>query len=205
MKANMLKKLAVATVGVALTLSAVPSPASATVFNLEGTFTDGGTFSGSFDYDNQIQDVTSWNITTTQGFQLPGTTYTNTNASVRLIENEPGAYPINVLFLFTKNLDDIFTAPVGTLFEQDFQFIFPNQSLANFEGGLITSDNSAEAWFRTTGPGSGIGIARFSGTGSVTPTTVPEPSSSTLGLVAVCGYLSLLRKRKTQHQGSTAT
>lgn len=199
MKKSLLKILTSAIAGIALTLSVDPMPANAIVFNLQGTFTDGGTFSGSFDYNNQAQNITNWNITTTQGSQLPGTTYTssNPNAFVRVIQNEPGSIPINVLFFFANNLTDFFTAPVGTLYEQDFQIEFPDQTLTNFVGGSIPSDLGIEAWFTRT-PEGGVGIQRTFVSGSATPvTSVPEPSEP-LALVAAtfCGFLGLRTKHK---------
>ena len=52
------------------------SPASAFTFDLLGTFDDGGTLSGSFDYDDISDDVTNVDITTTLGSTLAGTRYT---------------------------------------------------------------------------------------------------------------------------------
>jgi hypothetical protein len=170
MKANQLKKLAVATAGVVLSLSVAPMPSIAVVFNLNGRFNDGGTFNGSFDYDNQTQNLASWNIITTEGSQFPGTTYTSSNSNsfsqVLPTPSDPLNPSDNVEVRFVNNLVNFATAPVGALYEQDFEIIFPMQSLNNFVGGLIRPGYGYEAWFTKTEPGTGIGPVRVPVTGA---------------------------------------
>lgn len=57
------------------------SPALAqqgTVWTIQnGTFADGATFGGTFTYDADANQYTSWNITTTTGTQVTGFTYSS--------------------------------------------------------------------------------------------------------------------------------
>ncbi len=66
------------TLAVGLLLFALPLPsfASTIVWTLDGvTFEDGGTASGTFATDSTTGAVTSFNIVTTFGTTLEGTTY----------------------------------------------------------------------------------------------------------------------------------
>jgi len=65
-----------ATAALAGTLVAGPAMAGPLTWTLSNvTFDDGGTASGSFTYDADLDALTNWTITTTPGSTLGGTTY----------------------------------------------------------------------------------------------------------------------------------
>lgn len=160
----------------------VPSIASADglSWTLTGvTFDDGGTASGSFNYNAVTNTFSNIDITTTAGSAFPGATYTTLSGAF------PGSSTSTSLFLGASS--GSFTGPLLLLF---------------FDAPLINSGGTVTAPLTTGldfggGEGSLSTEARFITGGAATSTVVtPEPSALSLLGVGLAALLAGAVMRK---------
>lgn len=176
------------TLAVGLLLFALPGPsfASTILWTLNGvTFEDTGTASGTFTTDPTTGAVTSFNIVTTLGSTLGGTTYNSSPYSAEdnfLFANSFAIIAPNALLLPVINL--AFLNPLTGAGANPLQvsFALPTNQVA-FE----CSDNTCEiARFATAG--SAIGVVE----------AIPEPSTWAMLILGFAGLGFLAYRRKQQ-------
>jgi hypothetical protein len=180
-----IKSLALA-VGLLLFALPLPSFASTIVWTLSGvTFDDGGTASGTFATDSTTGAVTSFNIVTTGGTILDGTTYVPGNYVALDDFFWPNSFAIaadNALTLpfinlaFFNALNSSGTNPLQVSLD-----LLPEQ--VAFE----CSDNTCEV-ARFASAGSAIGVVE----------AIPEPSTWAMLIVGFAGLGFLSYRRKKQ-------
>lgn len=150
--------------GLLFSLMSVCACANQITWTLEGvTFTDGGTASGSFVFDANLDAYSSINIVTTNGSVFTGSDYTFPDPA-----NAPFTGP-SELFMVTSNAANL----TGTPF---LDFIWTS-NLTNAGGtdGFSTSGESS-CTSPTCSSIDQTNVRLING-GSITSATVPEPAS----------------------------
>ncbi len=148
-------------------------------WTLSGDYSDGGTFSGTFTYDNVADDVTAYNISTTGGtsgigpnvYAPPGSSATN-SGSVDTFTNAIILDP--VAYIVYAEFTDLPPGAPGTV-------------------PALTGDETAETCFIGCNPYNSRTIT--SGTATGTDIGVPEPASGAL-MLAGMGLLGVYRRRR---------
>jgi len=142
------------------------------------TFSDGGTASGSFDYDALTNTVSSVDITTTLGSSFGGATYAAVDPGF-------GPSPSLIVFVTLPSLADYTGTPVLAL---DF-------------GGFLTDLGGTvpveDAEFTCGDPGCTLpgSTLRLINAGTVTTVSTPEPSSLLLFGSGLLGLVSAARRK----------
>jgi MYXO-CTERM domain-containing protein len=172
----------------AATLAATDSARADLIhWTVSGSFDDGGTFSGGFDYDTVGNALTAWNVSTTAGTSGVGahnyTPGTGTSFVFGPLGNVPevvetlsgGPLPNYGIYAFLE-FDDVVSATPGTV---------------ALQSGIEVDSICAN--------GCGLPLARrdiVSGTAvGVDASAVPEPASGALALAGV-GLLGIYRRRR---------
>jgi hypothetical protein len=141
------------------------------------TFNDGGVESGTF-ITNSLGLIQSWNITTTLGTSLPGTTYVGTNPGPDYSLANPNT------FIVANTTTSIDLYRDGTLLYNGFEFSLTESNLVD----PITIRNNAQEYSYA------IGQARYIESGEATQVSTPEPSSLAI-FAAALGLFGLKRRR----------
>jgi hypothetical protein len=181
---------ALAVLGAASSAWAIKPPPTLIDWTLsDGTFDDGGTFSGTFIFNTVTDTITSWNISTTalvddtSGGLVGG-------SFVPLIYSSPGG----CLFIFCSSASDNGSGPT---FENDIVFLSTTFNLTNITlgaPGVVDSLTGNESGFAfPIGPfshdvtgGTAVGVAG-----------VPEPAAWALMILGFGGVGATLRRRRT--------
>ena len=160
---------------IAVFLSVPLASAGTILWTLENvTFNDGGTASGSFDYNADTNTFSSIDIITTAGSAFSGATY---------LAVDPGKPSTSMSLAVVPNAG---SANIGTpVFD-----LFFSSALTDGGGIIALNDVLDEGTCTTTGCTSAIGLRSVT-TGSVS--AVPEPSSYCLTLIGI-GLLGMMRK-----------
>jgi len=163
----------------------VPSASASTIdWTLQGvTFGDGGTASGSFDYDADTNTYSFIDITTTSGSSFSGATY---------LALDPGKSSSSTSLAVVP---DASSANIGTpVFD-----LFFSSALTDAGGTVALNDVLDEGTCTTDGCTAAIGLRSVTA-GSVS--TVPEPSSYGLLLIG-SGFMLVMRKRVATGPGQS--
>ena len=169
------------------TAAAVASPASATIleWTLSGaTFNDGGTASGSFDFNTLTDTYTNIDITTTTGSILTGATYTAFDPGATQRDSGFGAIELALADATGDRLLDINAATAN--------FDSPGTIAIGNPGAFVSSegtcDNDGCTLFVTdrTLTGNLVGVVA----------SAPEPAAWALMMLGVFGIGAALRTRR---------
>lgn len=165
MNTSLISKITLSTFAASIVSLASAPSAIAFTFSLSGTFDDGGTLSGTFDFDETIDTYSNTNIITTGGGTLSGTTYTDDD----LIFGNSGG------FEFDDDSGNILLT---------INFVSPLSSTSG-EISLDTISNplSKEGVFG--------GDTRLISSGTVSPVAVPFEPSANLAIFIVLGLMGL--------------
>ena len=170
MNISLISKIALSTVAASIASMAIAPSALAYTFNLSGSFDDGGTLSGTFDFDETTDTYSNTDLITTGGSTLSGTTYTDDtlifgNSSGFEFDDDSGDVLLTVDFV--SNLSSTSGAiALDTNFTQEENFLIDTRMLSS---GTVTP---------------------------VTPVVVPFEPSSNLAIFVVLGLMGLNRYRK---------
>jgi hypothetical protein len=182
---GILKTLLAAGVAAAFALAAAGSASATsdllmTVTFSDGTFNDGGAFSGSFVFDLTTDDFVNWDVTTTAGSIQGGFTYTSSDPSDDAFAAGAGAFGHVVdsfhdgVFLNLMTPTNIVTNPSGVLEgeevdETDCADSCVQEDVRTVTGGTFTTTFSS---------------------------SVPEPTSWALMILGVGFAGTALRRRR---------
>jgi hypothetical protein len=165
-----------ALIAIAVILSVPSGSAAPILWTLQGvTFGDGGTGSGSFDYNADTNTYSSINITTTLGGSFSGATY---------LALDPGKGSSSTSLAVVPNAA---LANTGT----PVLDLFFSSALTDAGGIVSLKDTLDEGTCSSTGCTAAIGLRAVTA-GAVS--TVPEPASFGLTLIGI-GLLGWMRKR----------
>jgi hypothetical protein len=175
---------------VVLALGSMALVAQPLTWTLQGvTFSDGGTASGSFQYDAATQTYSNINITTTTGTVRTGATYHFFSSGLGPVP------PASYVLVVTIGSGD----PTGT----PVLFLpFSAPGLTN-SGGTVTLNVGQEASCANAGCNGPATPQRFTTAGSVVgsqtpPPATPAPTTSLLMLsgMAMIGFMAWRKQRK---------
>ena len=168
-------------------LSAAHAAAGPITWNFTGTFTDGGSASGSFIFDAGLDTYSSVNISTTSGSAFGGAHY---------LVAEPQ---------FTNNSANVDFAPavVGDYTGTPVLFLLFSTPLTNAGGTIaINTSSSSEENCTAINCNGNNSVLRFFSSGSVRSgaavTATPEPSSimmAGLGLAALAAWRNRAKRQ----------
>lgn len=168
MNISLISKITLSTVTASITSMAISPSAMALTFDLSGTFNDGGTLGGTFDYDESTEVYSNLNINTTGGSNLTGTTYTDDT----LIFGDTS----KGFIISDDNTGDIDLA---------LDFV---SSLSSTSGAIALASTTQEEDFFGGG-------TRLIASGTVAPVAVPFEPSADLAIFVVMGLMGLNRYR----------
>ena len=167
MNISLISKITLATVATSLTSLIITPSVLAFSFSLDGTFDDGGTLGGTFDFDENTDIYSNLNINSTGGSTLSGSTYTDD----LLISGDSSTG-----FVITDDSLD---------FDLTLDFV---TALSSTSGAIALDTTSQEEDFLTG--------TRLLSSGTVTPVAVPFEPSANLGIVTLGGIWGLTRLAK---------
>ena len=166
---------------VAASFMVLPAHAAVITYTLENViFDDGGTASGSFDYDTSTGDFSNVSIVTTAGSVLEGTSYGNSGTAGGFF-NDFGSirYVLETLTPINDQLGLSALISLSTIREQEFDIPRPGVATLIRErfgtGQLVTDD--------------------------LTVSEVPVPAALPLFLAGLAA-LGLVRRRQRAHTGN---
>lgn len=174
----------------AIAISIVSSPAKAALvtWNLNDvTFDDGGTASGSFQYDADTEEMGNWDISVTSGSKFSSLNWK--------------------LPLFFSGFNGDFFALFNSSADRYFKLRF-NSPLSN-AGGTVSLNTSTTGSFESTCGGVAGCVegpkfpARYVTTGSVTTEEVPEPLTI-MGTVLAGGMGIAIKRKKAKKDSQSA-
>ena len=159
-------------------------PASAqTVWQLNGTFQDGGTATGTFDLNAAGDTITAWNINVSADLSNPAYTnfpYSNTNGGLSFLTS--GIYSF-FSSSFARDTALVFSTPLSSSVK--------SESLVANPGTFLTSEEQILEPV--------LQDPRYFASGSVTQIPVPEPGtmvSFAFGIVALMS-MALIKQIRT--------
>lgn len=125
MNISLSSRIALSSFLASISLLAITNSVSALTWNLSGIFDDGGTLSGSFDYDEGTDTYSNPNITTAAGSALSGSTYTDELSifgnSDGFIIDDGGDFLLTVDFLSSlSSIPSIISLDTSASEEEDF-------------------------------------------------------------------------------------
>ena len=167
-------------------LLAASASASAVTWDIVGQFDDGGTISGSFVYDADLDQFSSIDVTTSAGSTLSGALYTLP---------DPCCTSVADFLLFVTTTGDLTGTPVLSL-----DLVSPMTDA----GGTIDLATSGPGFFSEESCANSIcsgpaGAERSVVSGDVS--SVPEPSTFLL-LLPLCALIAALRRKRDERFGS---
>ncbi|UKO98935.1 hypothetical protein L6494_04160 [Nostoc sp. UHCC 0870] len=175
---------AIALTPIAIGLSQAPASAVALTWDLNNfNFRGGGQATGSFAYDATTNQLTNWNITTTDG-NIAGFNYTTSNSRVNA-------------GLFGTLSDRLFSFTTGS---RAFAFLLPSElpattnALVTSRGVTAAAEGFGNLRFTLAGGLNFQAGGRVASSGATVVNNVPEPED-TLAIGASLGFFWLLGKR----------
>ena len=135
-----------------------------------GTFDDGGTFSGTFAFDTTADAITDWNIVTTDGSYHPGIDFLTFNSAS---DNGDGPSFFSAFIIFTSGFG-LHNMPLGT-------------------PGTVTSLTGVEGF---SALGFIEGVHTVTGGQAVGVLAIPEPASWAMMVVGAGLAGSVLRRSR---------
>jgi hypothetical protein len=174
----------------------MPAQAASLTWTLQNAvFEDGGTLTGSFDYDAEANTYSNVNIAVSSGSILDNFVYQTSSrctqtSTTTCIADFWGQTPGEVL---VDVLDQSYKSGI-----KGWLFLSFAQALTN-AGGVVPLDNSGEQWIRTEGGDTHRSGMRTVVAGEVVtqPASAAVPEPTTMAGLALAGSgLATLRRRK---------
>jgi hypothetical protein len=172
----MIEQLRIAVAAPALALALVAAPAQATVtFNVSGSYSDGGTLSGTFTTDDALTTLESTSLTVSGGtLGLDGVIFNEASYITAGTQDLPNSFSLLALSSVNKSLSLVFSSPL------------------TLSGATLStaSDNYQQfVGTRTIVRGSVV---------NANPSALPEPATWAMMLLGFGGIGFQLRRRRSQ-------